>query len=608
MSTRSTEHDTVTLSLPHYKIRELFTLIILTLFILCIAISQVLLSETLLSEYENQLLPYIAPALCIIGVIIIIKQLINYKKLKSARLHLNTKSISSTEDLSKISDHPQYRLQKFDLRWSSIIKASIHPTEEFRAKQHPNFIKLTLHTKHEEFDIYPISWCNEADYKRVKKYNSFKKHSASEIESLILLSPLMRFLAKQNINVNINFEAEKVINTSSTAKKIAGMIAFTLVCVVVFTTVFRLSPPSPVTSLNQAESPSQQYTLPTHISEEFNHFNDEDIAELLINTIFMKGISALDINQQGTLIAAGIYDRHIDHIVKIWDIKTKALLHTFTEHPKQIRTLALSPDNRWLVAGTGAFLYWWDIENNKKVAELESPDSEFALSSYAGFFSTQFSPNGKYLAAANWDGSVLIWETDSRRLLHHMTRVQRSPSNAQQDNALDGNKPLVEAIGHNDSVDSIAFSPDSLFLASGGLDRAIKIWNVKTGKLVKTFTGHEGWVDSLAFSPDGRLLVSGGDGSYYNKQGSVHIWEVTTGKLLNRLVGHESEIRFVDFRADGKVIVSSDQAATSIFWEVSTGALLEKLTKKQIIKFDSTGERVISVGGKTISILDNQTE
>jgi len=607
MNERLSGRDSLTLSLPYYKVRELFTLILLTITPLLIALSQILLSDTLFPDYENQFLPYLSPIILIIGLIIIVKQISTYKRLKAARLQLNNKSIFSSQDLSKINDHPQYKLKKFDLRWSSIVKATIHPTEEFKSKQHPNFIKLTLHTKHEEFDIYPMYWCNEDDYKEAKKYNSFKQHSPSEIESLVLLSPLMRFLAKQSIKVDINFEIKQVIDQKEKIKKTILAIALILFCITAFVAVFKLYPASPSIPLNQAKSPSQQYTLPTHISQEFNHFNDADIEELLVNTFFMKGISSLDINQQGTLIAAGVYDKQIDHIVKIWDIKTEKILHTLTEHPKQIRTMTFSPDNRWLVAGTGAFLYWWDLKNNEKIAELESPESEFGLSNYAGFFSVQFSPNGKYLAAANWDGSVLIWETDSRRLLHHITRVKRALI-SEQDKKLEGNKPLVAAIGHNDSVDSIAFSPDSLFLASGGLDNVIKIWNVRTGKLVKTFTGHEGWIDSLAFSPDGRLLASGGDGSYDNTHSSVHIWDVATGKLLNRLVGHEREIRFVDFRADGKVLVSSDQVATSIFWEVSTGALLEKITKNQIIKFDSTGQYVIAVGGKTISILDTKTE
>lgn len=312
----------------------------------------------------------------------------------------------------------------------------------------------------------------------------------------------------------------------------------------------------------------------------------------------MKAISALNINKSGTLIAAGIYDKQIDHVVKIWDIKTEKLLHTLTEHPKQIRTITFSPDNRWLVVGSGSLLYWWDLENNKKVAVLESPRSEFGLPEYASFFSTQFSPDGHYLAAANWDGNVLIWEAASRRLLHHITPVSYDTS-------------PIEGEGHSDSADSVAFSPDSRFLVSGGLDNLIKVWDVKTGALIKTLIGHEGWVDSLAFSPDGRLLASGSDGSYdgfYNSVHSVHIWDIETGELLRRLSGHEDEIRFVDFRADGKVLVSSDQAATSIFWEVSTGALLEKITKNQIIKFDSTGQYVIAVGGKTISILDTKTE
>jgi WD40 repeat protein len=58
----------------------------------------------------------------------------------------------------------------------------------------------------------------------------------------------------------------------------------------------------------------------------------------------------------------------------------------------------------------------------------------------------------------------------------------------------------------------LAISPDGKFLASGHTDKTIKIWNLKTAKLLKTLSGHSDWVLSLAFGPDsnGKTLISGG--------------------------------------------------------------------------------------------------
>ncbi|HYG03640.1 MAG TPA: caspase family protein [Chryseosolibacter sp.] len=78
--------------------------------------------------------------------------------------------------------------------------------------------------------------------------------------------------------------------------------------------------------------------------------------------------------------------------------------------------------------------------------------------------------------------------------------------------------------GHELAVLSIAVSSDSNFIATGSKDKTIKLWDVSSGREVRTFAGHDHWVNSVAFSSDGRFLISGS----YDK--SVRIWEVGTGK------------------------------------------------------------------------------
>jgi WD40 repeat protein len=70
-------------------------------------------------------------------------------------------------------------------------------------------------------------------------------------------------------------------------------------------------------------------------------------------------------------------------------------------------------------------------------------------------------------------------------------------------------KDLRTLRGHNAFVNTVAFSPDGTLLASGGRDKAIKLWDVKKGILIRTLVGHTDAVNALAFSPDGRTLVSG---------------------------------------------------------------------------------------------------
>ena len=68
----------------------------------------------------------------------------------------------------------------------------------------------------------------------------------------------------------------------------------------------------------------------------------------------------------------------------------------------------------------------------------------------------------------------------------------------------------------------MAFSPDGRWVASGGGDSFVKVWDSHAGEFVRGFRGHKGIVTSVAFSPDGRRLLSG------SRDKTVKVWDVTS--------------------------------------------------------------------------------
>lgn len=77
--------------------------------------------------------------------------------------------------------------------------------------------------------------------------------------------------------------------------------------------------------------------------------------------------------------------------------------------------------------------------------------------------------------------------------------------------------------GHNGFVLSVCFSFDGKFIVSGSEDRSIIIWDVKTGKNIKTLKGHRDFVTSVCYNIDGKYIASGSDDK------TIKIWDAITG-------------------------------------------------------------------------------
>lgn len=106
-----------------------------------------------------------------------------------------------------------------------------------------------------------------------------------------------------------------------------------------------------------------------------------------------------------------------------------------------------------------------------------------------------FSPDGRLVAAAKQNGNVTIWQLQPRQPLHSLS-------------------------AHTDLAYSVAFDPSGCILATGGLDRLVRLWNVETGELLAELGDEDtGGVLGLAFSDDGYLLVS-------SSASAVQLWGV----------------------------------------------------------------------------------
>jgi WD40 repeat protein len=100
--------------------------------------------------------------------------------------------------------------------------------------------------------------------------------------------------------------------------------------------------------------------------------------------------------------------------------------------------------------------------------------------------------------------------------------------------AIAQNLETVIQKGHELAVVAVAVSPDSNFVATASKDKSIKLWELSTGREIRSFLGHEMTVSSIVFSSDGKFILSGS----YDK--STRIWDVSNGKAIATLISDDA--------------------------------------------------------------------
>jgi WD40 repeat protein len=126
--------------------------------------------------------------------------------------------------------------------------------------------------------------------------------------------------------------------------------------------------------------------------------------------------------------------------------------------------------------------------------------------------------------------------------------------------------------GHDYAAVTLAFTPDGQTLASGGLDRRVRLWDVRVGREVAKLSQHTA-VWSLAYSPDGETLAVG----LYDGTTKLAAWDGAAWQERGPLVGHTAAIRGIAFFPDGKTLATASYDSTIKLWDVAAGSQLASL-------------------------------
>ncbi|WOK09615.1 caspase family protein [Imperialibacter roseus] len=135
--------------------------------------------------------------------------------------------------------------------------------------------------------------------------------------------------------------------------------------------------------------------------------------------------------------------------------------------------------------------------------------------------------------------------------------------------AIAQNLQTVIQQGHELAVLSVAQSPDSSLVATGSRDKTAKLWEVSTGREVRSFLGHTGSVNCIDFSADGQYMItSSGDKT-------ARIWEVATGKSSFTTPVEAKYLTAVAFSHDAKYFFTGGYPNEAHLWDLETKKIVQ---------------------------------
>ncbi|HEY2466576.1 MAG TPA: TIR domain-containing protein [Terracidiphilus sp.] len=293
-----------------------------------------------------------------------------------------------------------------------------------------------------------------------------------------------------------------------------------------------------------------------------------------------------------------------DGTTRLWDTISRRELRRLNGHIGHVWSVVFSPDGTQLAtAGADGTARVWDVASGQELHRMKVGHADV-------LYSVAFSPDGKLLAAGGEDGSTRIWLLASGNQLHelvdegpvhsvtfspdgkNLATVTISTTTVKIWDVISGRE--VRTFGdHASSVFAVAYSPDGSKLVTASIDKTARLWDPATGKRLFVFRGHTGLITCAAFSNDGDQIVTGAE------DGTARVWSVNVPSERPPLVGHTAGVNDVAFSPDGNRIATASDDNTARIWLASTGRELRAFKINgfvNAISFSPDGKRLAVAG------------
>lgn len=232
---------------------------------------------------------------------------------------------------------------------------------------------------------------------------------------------------------------------------------------------------------------------------------------------------------------------------KRWQPPTPPVSYPF---PSIIRALVFTPDGKKLVVGGYHELLLYDIESGKLEGRLHMrAERANAL---------LFLPGTRMLAVAGGrpgqEGDIRIYNLDAP--------PTRTEGEVRIWNGVDPQAGVLvrELIQTDDEVLCLAVSGDGKWLASGGCDRIVRIWNTADWTLNQSIENHADWVFGVAFAPDNKHLLT------CSRDKTAKVWDLEAKESVLTFPDHQNAVYSVTASRDGKLGISVGEDNQVRYW------------------------------------------
>jgi WD40 repeat protein/serine/threonine protein kinase len=233
-----------------------------------------------------------------------------------------------------------------------------------------------------------------------------------------------------------------------------------------------------------------------------------------------------------------------DNMVKLWDVAKGSCTHTFMGHLSAVKAVAFNADAS--LALSGGFLDRFKLWDVSTGVCLRT------------FQADDLSFEFERVVGAPVV-SCLAFSPDGQLALSGENEVVRVWE-------ISSGRRLRTFERHRIMVTTVAFSPDGTLALSGGGDYSLKLWDVSTGHRLRTFVGHTGTVEVALFDSTGRRAVS------CSADGTLKLWEISSGKCLRTFEGHDGPVKTIRLSRDRRLIFSGGDDRTVRVWSIANGA------------------------------------